>query len=301
MASSREMKLWSALPTPLDSELNIDVTGVERTIIASIEGGMTGVFLAGTCGEGPWLPERAKAQLIQTAKATAGNRLKIAAQVSDNSVPRILENINRVAEAGADIAVMAAPATFINATPDRVVALYIEAINASPLPMAIYDLGAHRPVMIPIDRLGEIYALPNVVMAKDSSGDLDRRAEALAAREKNPGLRLFNGDEFRCVEYLEAGYDGCMFGGAIAVMPMLRKIVALVVAGEGAAAREVDAEMRRVLYGIYGGELIACWLTGLKHYLVQQGTFTSTASFLGYPLTGECRDFIDAFVSKSSG
>ncbi len=298
MAASRIIKLWSALPTPLRADLTVDEAAVARMVTASIEGGMEGVFLAGTCGEGPWLPEREKVKLIKTAKAAARDQLKLAAQVSDSSVPRILDNIARVADAGADIAVMASPATFMNATPNRVVALFTEAVKASPLPMAIYDLGAHRPVVIPVERLREIYALPNVVMVKDSSGDDARRAEAIAAREMNPGLTLFNGDEFRCVEYLEAGYDGCMFGGAVAVMPLLRRIVIMVALGEAALAREADAEMRRVLFGIYGGESIACWLTGLKHCLVRQGLFGSAASYLEYPLTTDCRAFIETYTAE---
>ena len=300
MSSPREIKLWSALPTPLHADLSVDDAAVARTITASIAGGMTGVFLAGTCGEGPWLPEREKERLIRTAKATAGDRLKLAAQVSDNSVPRVLDNISRVAAAGADIVVMTSPATFMNATPDRVVALFTDVVNASALPMSIYDLGAHRPVMIPVERLRDVYGLPNVVMVKDSSGDPARRAEAMAVRDTHPGLQLFNGDEFRCVEYLEAGYDGCMFGGAVAMMPQLRQIVDLVAKGDGAAARLADAEMRRVLFGIYGGESIACWLTGLKHCLVQQGLFESSASFFEYPLTAECREFIETYAAESA-
>ena len=130
------------MPTSLHPDLSVDDAAVARMIAASIEGGMEGVFLAGTCGEGPWLPEREKMKLIRAAKAAARDQLKLAAQVSDNSVLRVLDNIARVAEAGADIAVMAPPATFMNATPDRVVALFTEVVKASPLPMAIYDLGA---------------------------------------------------------------------------------------------------------------------------------------------------------------
>lgn len=298
MGALREIKLWSALPTPLHTDLSVDEASVERMIGASAAGGMTGVFLAGTCGEGPWLLDREKTRLIRAAKAAAGNDLRLAAQVTDNSVPRILDNIEQVAAAGADIAVMAAPATFMNATPDRVVALFTATISASPLPVAVYDLGQHRPVVIPVDRLGEVYAGRNVVMVKDSSGDVPRREAALAARQSNPSLQLFNGDEFRCVEYLEAGYDGCMFGGAVAVMPMLREIVARLAAGQREAAEQLDADMRRVLFGIYGGESIACWLTGLKHCLVQQGVFATSASFLEYPLTDACREFIDGYLAE---
>jgi 4-hydroxy-tetrahydrodipicolinate synthase len=59
--------------------------------------------------------------------------------------------------------------------------------------------------------------------------------------------------------------------------------------------------MKRTLYGIYGGEKIACWLTGLKYYMVRRGLFTTTTSFLGYPLTDECRAYIERYVAASSG
>lgn len=288
--------LWSAVPTPLNNDLTVDVPAVERTIRDAIAGGIQGVFLAGTCGEGPWLPDRERSRLVKATVAAAGGKLKIAAQVSDNSVPRILDNVARMAEAGADFGIIAAPATMLNATPDRVAGLFIEAASASPLPVGIYDLGRHRPISIPENRLKEIYLLPNVKLVKDSSGSPDRRAIALEARAQKPTLKLFNGDEFRCLDYLQAGYEGCMFGGAAAVAPQLNRLASLFLAGRIEEARRQEAEMTQTLFGIYGGESIACWLTGLKYYMVRRGLFSSTASFLGYPLTPECQAFIESYV-----
>lgn len=114
-------------------------------------------------------------------------------------------------------------------------------------------------------------------------------------------MTLFNGDEFRCVDYLTAGYNGFMFGGAAAVGPQLQQIVQLFLAGRVAEAEAIDTEMKRTLYGIYGGEKIACWLTGLKYYMVRRGLFTTTTSFLGYPLTNECRAYIERYVAASNG
>jgi 4-hydroxy-tetrahydrodipicolinate synthase len=291
--------LWSAVPTPLTNDLKVDLPAVERTTRAAVADGIQGLFLAGTCGEGPWLPDGERVRLVRASVAAAEGKLKIAAQVSDNSVPRILDNIARMAEAGADYAIIAAPATMLNVTPERVAAHFLEAANASPLPVGVYDLGRHRPITIPEDRLKEIYLLPNVRFVKDSSGSPDRRAIALAARAEKPGLTLFNGDEFRCVDYLEAGYDGCMFGGAVAVAARMKRIVSLLQAGRRDEALAEDAEMRRVLFGIYGGESIACWLTGLKYYLVKRGLFSTTASFLQYPLTRACQEFVDAEAARS--
>ncbi|HEY0865222.1 MAG TPA: dihydrodipicolinate synthase family protein [Lacunisphaera sp.] len=294
------VKIWSAVPTPLTPAFRVDEGAVERMVLDSVRNGIQGLFLAGTCGEGPWLPDREKQVLVRTAARAARGKLKIAAQASDNSVPRILENVQLAAEAGADYAIIASPATFLNATPERVAALFTDAVNASPLPMGIYDLGSHRPVVIPEARLKEIYLLPNVHLVKDSSGAPARRAIALAAREAKPALQLFNGDEFRCLEYLQAGYDGFMFGGAVAIAPQLNRIAQLYAAGRMDEAAVVDAEMKDVLYGLYGGKAIACWLTGLKYYMVRRGLFATTTSFLGYPLTEECRAFVERYAATAA-
>ena len=90
-----------------------------------------------------------------------------------------------------------------------------------------------------------------------------------------------------------------MFGGAAAIAPQLHRIAQLFAAGRLEEAAVVDEEMKRVLYGIYGGESIACWLTGLKHYMVRRGLFSTSANFLGYPLTDECRAFIERYAADS--
>ncbi len=293
MKAAAHVSLWSAVPTPLTAGLQVDVESVGRMVEAAVAEGVEGLFVAGTCGEGPWLPDRERRRVMQAAVQAARGRLTIAAQVSDNSVPRILDNAAMAADAGVDLAIIAPPATLLNATPARITALFTEAAAGCPLPVGIYDLGRLRPVMIPEDMLQQIYLLPQVRLVKDSSGSPERRAIALAARREKPALRLFNGDEFRCLEYLQAGYDGCMFGGAVAVAPQVRRIAELFLAGRADEAAAAEAAMKQVLFGIYGGERIACWLTGLKHYLVRRGLFTTAASFLGYPLTDECRDFIE--------
>lgn len=300
MYVSSKVPIWSAVPTPLTPDLKVDVASVARMVAAAVSEGIEGLFIAGTCGEGPWLPDRERRRLMDAAVHAAAGRLKIAAQVSDNSVPRILDNAAVAAKAGVDFAIIASPAIMLNATPERIAAHFTEAATECPLPVGIYDLGRHRSVMIPEDSLKAIYLLPQVHFVKDSSGSPERRACALAARREKPKLRLFNGDEFRCLEYLQAGYDGCMFGGAAVVAPELRHIGKLFVAGEIVGAAAVDAEMKKTLFGIYGGESIACWLTGLKHYMVRRGLFTTSASFLGYPLTEECRKFIDRRVSDEN-
>ncbi len=301
MSNPASIQIWSAAPSPLTTDLTVDVVSVGRMIEDAIATGIAGLFLAGTCGEGAVLTDGERFRLVEAAAKAAAGRLTLAVQVTDNSVPRILENIRQAADAGADLAIMAAPASFTNFTPERITALFIEAADASPLPVGIYDLGRKRPVRIPESALRSIYLRPKVQLVKDSSVEPSRCAIALAVRNEKPTLRLFNGDEFNCLKYLEAGYDGVMFGGAAAMAPYLRQIADLYLAGRIAEARAIDDAMKQSLYGIYGGEDIACWLSGLKYYLVRRGIFSSAANYHGYPLTDDCRRFIDAFVAQSNG
>lgn len=290
--------IWSATPTPLDANRRLDQASVERLVQRHIDLDVCGVFLGGTCGEGPWLhPDDLKA-LIRLVAKEAKERLVVAAQVSDNSALRMLGNIDAAAECGADLAVIASPYAFMNNSDVRLLDLYRETIEKSSLPVAFYDRGAHAPFPASDAILADIYAMENVVLIKDSSGNTQRREIALEARRQRPELVLANGDEFRAVEYFQAGYDAAMFGGSILIAHFASEIQKACQEGKESDAREIEQRMLGVLYAVYGGESITCWLTGLKQSLVQLGVFGSSRSFLDFPLTDDCQSAIDSVLES---
>lgn len=284
--------VWSATPTPFDDKMRVDEKSLARLIEHHLRLGVKGLFLAGTCGEGPWMPDTTRRRLVQSTVALGNGRLGIAVQVTDNSSARIGENINQAKEDGADLVVIAPPYFLINATPQNIEKLYVEAIDKSTLPVGIYDRGKHAAVFVPDAVLKTLYAHPKVVMIKDSSSDPKRRALALAARQKNPNLKLLDGDEFRCDEYISGGYDGLMLGGAAFNGFLANQILQAARAGKKAEAQALQARMNRVMFAVYGGEKIKCWLTGEKELLRQIGVFKTTNSFLNYPLTPACQKAI---------
>jgi 4-hydroxy-tetrahydrodipicolinate synthase len=290
--------VWSATPTPFDRALRVDEPSVQRLVEHHVQLGIKGLFLAGTCGEGAWMKEQEKRRLVRATVAAARGRLPVAVQVSDNSAARILDNIERAAEDGADLAVIAPPYFLMNATPANVERLYAAAIRRSPLPIGIYDRGRHSSVPVPNAVLKTIYAAPNVIAVKDSSLDPARRKIALAARRRRPRLRLLSGSEFDCVDYLQAGYDGLLLGGAIFNGDLAGRIMDAVARGDGPRAQRLQQRMNRLLYAVYGGRKLRCWLTGLKHLLVEMNVFGTRNSFLNYPLTPCCRKAIARLLAQ---
>jgi len=284
--------VWSASPTPFTNRMSIDTVSVKRLVEHHIRLGVKGIFLCGTCGEGPWMPERDRRALVRAAVAAARGRLVIAVQVTDNSAARILDNMRSVAEDGADMAVIAPPYFLLNATTDNVVALYVEAIRGCPLPVGVYDRGRHSSVSVSTEALQKIYTEPKVVLVKDSSSDPERMKLTLRIRETRPELSLLNGDEFNCVEYIKAGYDGLLLGGGIFNGHLAGRIIEAVKSGRLPEAERLQKRMNRLMWDVYGGKKISCWMAGLKHLLVEMGLFATPCQYLNYSLTPSCRSAI---------
>ena len=289
--------IWSATPTPLDEGRRLDRRSTTRMVEHHIDLDCCGLFLGGTCGEGPWLHPDDFYEFVSIVVSEADKRMVIAAQVSDNSALRMLRNIDSAAECGADLAVVASPYVFMNETDVRLLALYQETIEKSCLPIVFYDRGHHAAISVSNEILEEIYGMENVIFVKDSSGDVNRRELALKARRERPELVLANGDEFKAVEYFQAGYDAAMFGGSILIARYAAKIYEACLGNRLEEAIEIERKMQHVLYSVYGGESISCWLTGLKECLVKLGVFQTNRSFLDYPLTVECQEAMNEVLN----
>lgn len=291
--------LWSATPTPLTDDLQIDLDSTARLVEHHLRLGVDGLFILGSCGEGPWLPREQQRVFIREVCARTAGRMTIGVQVTDNSAPRIIENARIAAGEGADMAIMAAPFKLMGPlASERLGALYLDAIEGAPLPMGIYDLGERDRTVVPLEVITEALRHPNVLALKDSSGSPERREAALLVRAERPDLRVMSGDEFDLPTYLGAGYDGLVLGGAIFNAALARQIMDAIAAGQMARAERLQERMNELMWDVYGGRDIACWLSGLKHLLVRMGVFSTTVNLLGYELTDECAQAIEQALAR---
>jgi len=293
--------VWSATPTPLTRDARLDEPAVARLVEHHVKMGVTGLMLAGTCGEGPWLTDADREGMIRGSVAAARGRLRSAVQVTDNSAARTLANIEKAAAWGAEIAVVAQPYFFLNGTADRQLAFYRDIARRSALPMGFYDRGKASAYILPETHLAELLAEPNLAMVKDSSQMIAHRDVFLKARQLRPELILLDGDEFDAVSYLQAGYDGLLLGGGIFNAGLALRIIRAVRTGDLAEAARQQARMNDLMLRVYGGPKIECWMTGLKELLVQMGIFSSPANLLDYPLTETCVRQITEAVSGADG
>lgn len=77
---------------------------------------------------------------------------------------------------------------------------------------------------------------------------------------------------------------GGVFNGFLA-----RLILRACAAGRWAEAESLQRRMTRLMWAVYGGPGIRCWLAGEKYLLVRMGLFRTWANIPRYPLTASCR------------
>jgi len=290
--------VWSATPTPFLSNGSLDDAGIEKLAEQHRRQGVSGLFVGGTCGEGPFMPNAQRAELVRKLRKAGGRDFHLAVQVSDTSPARVRENMAQAVDAGADSVVIAAPwlRPFVNR--DFAWRYFVESLESPcPVPIGIYVLLQPRETGIDLELWTKIVSHPKAAYLKDSSGSDDYRKALLEVKAKRPALKLWTGYEFDVLCTIGDGYDGCLLGSAIFNGRMIARAVESLQKGDADAARAWQQRNNQFLHDLFRPD-ISSWMAGLKYALRKKGIFSTEFSHLVYPLTDDDRRRIDAALER---
>jgi len=290
--------IWSATPTPFLADGSLDDGALERLVAQHRRLGVQGLFLGGTCGEGPFMPNTQRAELVQTIRRLNGSALHLAVQVSDTSARRVRENTAQAVDAGADSVVIAAPwlRSFVNREFAR--RYFFESLETPcPVPIGIYMLPQPPETGIDLALWQEIVEHPQVKYVKDSTNSDDCCHMLLSVKRRRGELVVRSGYEFDFLRPLQAGYDGCLLGTAILNAGLMARAARALLDGDLATARVWQERNNQLLYDLFRPDLSA-WMSGLKYALCRVGIFSTEYSHLADPLTADDRRRIDAALER---
>ena len=123
----------------------------------------------------------------------------------------------------------------------------------------------------------------------------------IAARNALRGktqLYVYNGNEFDCVTPAQMGYDGMMVGGGCFHARMTKAIFELAKAGKIDEAKALQERMNDLMFDVFGGKEIACWLAGQKQIMVDLGVFSTNKCIINYQLTPSCAAAIKTAMQR---
>lgn len=293
----KEPVIWSATPTPFLDDGTLDKAALERVVEQHRRLGVTGLFLAGSCGEGPFMTNDQRVDLVRAVGRLTDSRIRITAQVSDTSAARVRDNISRMEQAGAQYVVVAPPWIARWCNRDFCRRYFHEAIEAATVPVGIYVLQQPAETGLDLALWTELAAHPRVRLVKDSSASADYARAFAGIRQKRADLLLLTGYEFDVGSAVAAGYDGALLGTGILNGALIRRAMAALAAGDEAGAAAWHQRSNELLWDLFGRDLRQ-WLGGLKYALKRLGIFNTEFMHLSYPLTAADRARIDAALER---
>jgi 4-hydroxy-tetrahydrodipicolinate synthase len=252
------------LATPLLDEDRLDHAGLERLVEHVLAGGVHGLFLLGSTGEGPALSYRLRRELVERVGEQVAGRVPLLVGITDTSFAEAVQMAEWAGNCGA-AAVVAAPPYYFAASQAELAAYFGQLAAAVGLPLFLYNMPAHVKVHIEPDTVARLLEVPAVVGLKDSSAQMitfHRLRQITGARAD---FTLLMGPEELLAEGVLLGAHGGICGGANIAPRLYVDLFDAARHGDLTTVRTLQERVLRLssaLYAVAPG--VSGYLSGLK-------------------------------------
>ncbi len=199
--------------TPLAATDELDEPGLERLVDHLVAGGVHGLFLLGSCGEGPSMSHRLRRDLVKRVCAQVDGRIPVLVGITDTCFAESAALAAYAAEAGADAAVVAPP-FYYPAAQSELVTYVRRLARELSIPLVLYNMPSLTKVSFEPATVRQLLDEPTLVGVKDSSGDLDYFQQVREITRQRSDWTLLVGPEHLLAEAIKLGGDGGVSGGA---------------------------------------------------------------------------------------
>ena len=236
--------------TPLTDRDALDVDGFERLIERLISGGVSGLFVLGTTGEGPSLSYRLRREVIEVACRVARGRVPVLVGITDTAFVESVNVARHAAEAGAD-ALVAAPPYYLPEGQPELLEYLRHLLPELPLPFFLYNMPSLTKVSFEVETVRVLMEDPKIHGIKDSSGNMTyfHRLCRLAGGREDWSLLM--GPEELLLDAVLAGGHGGVNGGANVFPELYVALHRAAAAGDMARARTLHGMVMEVSTRLY--------------------------------------------------
>jgi 4-hydroxy-2-oxoglutarate aldolase len=283
--------LYPPIPTPFDDGERIAFDKLEANLRQWAAQPLDGVVMPGSNSEAAFLTQ---AERIDVWKVCApilrdANKRFIAGTGAETTAETI-QLTQLAAELGAQAALVLPPYFYkASLNHDALVAHYRAVADASPIPLLVYNVPAFTGIDFALPTFLAFAEHPQIVGVKDSSSNIVKMAELLAAR---PDFQVFAGTGSALLPFLSIGAVGGIMALANIAAGPLRQLVNHFDNGQQQAARRLQL----ALAGINGAITTRFGVSGLKYAMDQTGFYGGPARRPLLPLGAAGRAEIDRLL-----
>ncbi|NOS72766.1 MAG: dihydrodipicolinate synthase family protein [Verrucomicrobia bacterium] len=249
--------------TPITAAGRLDEPAVGRIVDYLCNGGVHGVFVLGTTGEGSSVPGDMRDRLVQLTLESVHDRVMVYAGVSANSLPESVAAGNEYLRLGVDAVVAHVPAHF-EQRPQAALEFYSELENQLRGDLVLYNMPLTTNVSLSIELCKETARRPRVIGIKDSENDAVRMMELLRELGGRKDFFVFIGTGPLMAKGLLLGADGIVPSVGNIAPALCRELYDSATSGDVAVTEKLHEQLMKVS-GVYqNGRQLGHSLAALK-------------------------------------
>ena len=285
--------------TPLDEKRRLDKAGVKNMVRHLVDGGVDGIFLLGTTGEGPHLSYAIRRDLVKETCRLVKGKVPVLVGITETDLEDALAFAKDCKAFGAS-GVVAAPPYYFKLTQAECAQWFTELADRSPLPVVVYDMPAHTDTIIEPATIAKLAAHRNIVAMKDSSSIIALFNKFRIALEPfKDKFSLFMGPDEAMGEAVLLGADGGVCTGANLWPRAFKEMYLAAKAGDVEKVRKLQrftTMSSYLLYGLGAGQI--GFLKGVKAALAEMGLIKNVLAAPFTPFKGSELKLIRAALAK---
>ncbi len=261
--------------TPLIDRENIDFKGLEKLLDHLINGGVSGVFLMGTTGEGTSISPRMRKDLIKYSIEYVKGRVPVFVSIADCCIEESLNMARYAKECGVTYLVSALP-FYLGLTQKEIIDYYTTIADNVPLPLFLYNIPAQTKLMISVEAVKTLAKHPNIIGMKDSSGNGTYFNTLLAEiKAEYPNFTILVGPDEMLASTMAMGGNGGVNSGSNLFPELYVNLFKACKAKDTERILKLQKLVMKVSTGVYSVDKSSVsFLKGLKAALFTEGLIT---------------------------
>lgn len=194
-----------AIVTPMNPDESINFDRLGQIIDNQIENGTDAIVICGTTGESATMTDQEHVDCIEYAVKRVNGRVPVIAGAGSNHTSYAVWMSKEAKRVGADALLHVTP--YYNKTSQTGLIRHFNAVaDATDLPIILYNVPSRTGVNITPATYRELAKHPNIVAAKEASGNISQIAQI--AQACGDELDLYSGNDDQIVPLLSLGAKG---------------------------------------------------------------------------------------------
>lgn len=228
--------------TPFTADGRLDEPALDRLVNSLLAGGVDGIFVMGTTGEGVAIPAADRRRIVELTVARARGAVKIFAGIS-NAHPDEINIGNDYLRAGVDALVLH-PAPGM--AQEKMLPWFQQLLDGLAGPLLLYNMPMTTKVSIPLEVVEKLIGHPRLAGIKDSENNPERLDQLLKKFGGKKDFSVFVGVGALMEKGLKLGADGIVPSVGNLIPNVCHQLCLAVKSGNWAEASRLFSRMNAV-------------------------------------------------------